>query len=341
MPLTPDGIAANRRYQALAIITALGILILVASAPFVPGLLGAPVLGVVFTPLHTWLTKRNLKPATSATIVLAVALLGVLLPALALSALIISELPSVFTGPGMQSIIARISAMHIGSLDVGTELAKTTGSIASWASQQAMGIAGGVGRAVINLVIALLGLYYLLVQGDGMWDAIAARLPFSHTTTERLRNRFRGVTEATLVDIGVTAVLQGTLVGIAFWLTGISPAALWGALAAVASVIPVLGGSLVWLPGVAVLAANGHTGAAVALALMGLIIISNIDNVVRPIVFKRVSGIHPLITLVGAFAGVQYFGLAGVLLGPLALAYFFEMLSAFNEEYGETAAPVV
>ncbi len=333
MPDSPPAeFATNRRYQAIAIILVLGTIILVASAPFVPGLLGAPVLGVVFTPMHTWLS-RKMKPTRAAALVLLAALLGILLPALAISALVISELPSVFAGPGMQAVIAKIGALHFGTLAVGPELAKTTGSIASWASQQAVGIAGGVGRAVINLVIALLGLYYLLVSGDGMWQSIAEHLPFNHKTTERLRNRFHTVTEATLVDIGVTAVLQGTLVGVAFYLTGISHAALWGAIAAVASVLPVLGGSLVWVPGAIVLYADGRTGAALALTAMGVIIISNIDNVVRPIIFRKVSNIHPLVTLVGAFAGVEYFGLAGVLLGPLALAYFFEMLSAYQAEY--------
>jgi len=61
---------------------------------------------------------------------------------------------------------------------------------------------------------------------------------------------------------------------------------------------------------------------------------SNVDNVIRPLVYRRVSNIHPMITLVGAFAGVRYFGLLGLLLGPLAIAYLFELLRFYREEYG-------
>jgi predicted PurR-regulated permease PerM len=68
--------------------------------------------------------------------------------------------------------------------------------------------------------------------------------------------------------------------------------------------------------------------------VMGWLIASNIDNLIRPMVYRRVSDIHPMTTLVGAFAGVKYFGLPGLLLGPLAIAYFFELLRFYREEYG-------
>ncbi len=98
-----------------------------------------------------------------------------------------------------------------------------------------------------------------------------------------------------------------------------------------------LGSALVWLPAVMVLLGQGRYGAAAVLAVIGGVIASNIDNVILlPLVYKRVSNIHPMITLVGAFAGLRYFGLVGLLLGPLAIAYLFELLRAFREEYGGT-----
>jgi predicted PurR-regulated permease PerM len=69
------------------------------------------------------------------------------------------------------------------------------------------------------------------------------------------------------------------------------------------------------------------------MALFGLIVVGNIDNVIRPIVFRRWAQTHPLITLLGAFAGVHYLGLLGLLIGPLALSYFFELLRMYNAEY--------
>ena len=71
-----------------------------------------------------------------------------------------------------------------------------------------------------------------------------------------------------------------------------------------------------------------------AFALIGLVICSNVDNVIRPVIYKRVSGLHPMATIVGAFAGVELFGLVGLLIGPLALAYCVELYRLYESEYG-------
>ena len=126
-----------------------------------------------------------------------------------------------------------------------------------------------------------------------------------------------------------------------FWLVELPSPMFWGTVTAFASILPVLGSALVWLPGVLVLLLEDRYGAAVGLALVGGVVASNIDNVIRPLVYKRVSDIHPMITLIGAFAGVKYFGLLGVLLGPLAIAYLFELLRFYREEYGATEGAAV
>ena len=101
------------------------------------------------------------------------------------------------------------------------------------------------------------------------------------------------------------------------------------------SILPVLGSSLGWGPGVLVLAANGRYGAALALLLVGVIVASNIDNVLLPVVYRHVSGLHPMATLVGAFSGIELLGLPGLLLGPLAIAYALELIHLYEEEYGD------
>ena len=99
-----------------------------------------------------------------------------------------------------------------------------------------------------------------------------------------------------------------------------------------------LGTSLVWLPATLVLLVQNRYGAAITMLVIGAGIASNVDNLIRPLIYRRVSNIHPMITLVGAFAGVRYFGLLGVLLGPLGIAYLFELLKFYREEYGGAKA---
>jgi predicted PurR-regulated permease PerM len=101
----------------------------------------------------------------------------------------------------------------------------------------------------------------------------------------------------------------------------------------VLAILPVVGSGLVWGPGVFSLALEGSYGRAVGLALWGILVVGNVDNVIRPMVFRRWAQIHPFITIIGAFAGIQYFGLLGLVIGPLAISYFFELIRMYRAEY--------
>ena len=90
---------------------------------------------------------------------------------------------------------------------------------------------------------------------------------------------------------------------------------------------------MVWGPGALALAIEGHYGMAIALTLWGILVVGNVDNIIRPAVFRRWAKIHPFITIIGAFAGINYFGLLGLIIGPLAISYFFELIRMYREEY--------
>jgi predicted PurR-regulated permease PerM len=109
----------------------------------------------------------------------------------------------------------------------------------------------------------------------------------------------------------------------------------WGVVTVVLAILPVVGSGLVWGPGALSLALEGQYGRAIGVALWGVIVVSNVDNVIRPMVFRRWAKIHPFITIIGAFAGIQYFGLLGLLIGPLAISYFFELIRMYRAEYLE------
>jgi predicted PurR-regulated permease PerM len=242
----------------------------------------------------------------------------------------------VLRGMPASPVFERLAQLRIGSIDVGAQIMAASGTMLSWVSQQAFIVFGGLARTIINLVIAFFGLYYLLVARPGTWERVRGYLPFSPENSDLLLARFHNVTEATLLGIALTALLQGSLIGVTFRLLGLPNALFWGILTGLVSVLPVLGSAIVWLPGVLVLAFSGRFGAAIGLALVGGVVASNLDNLVRLVVFKRVSDIHPMITLVGAFAGVKYMGLIGVLLGPLAITYFFELLRVYQNEHGQS-----
>lgn len=327
------------RARAALLIATLGIAITVALLPFASGLLGIGVLYVVCAPLHRRLARR-IPERLAALLVLSLALLAVLVPLGVVVGIIVSEAPATLRALQENAALGRVAALRVGSIDLGTQLASAGGAAVGWLSQQAIAFFGSAARGTLSLVIAFFGLYYLLLYPGTVWRSVRGFLPFSDRTADGLRVRFHRVTEATLVGTALTAVLQGTVVGIGFWMVGLPSAAFWGVITALVSVLPMLGSALVWVPAVAVLALADRWGAAAVLLGVGLLA-ANIDNVVRLIVFKRVSNIHPMATLIGAFAGLKYFGLLGVLLGPLAIAYFFELLRMYRLEYAGAGAPPV
>ncbi len=92
---------------------------------------------------------------------------------------------------------------------------------------------------------------------------------------------------------------------------------------------------MIWGPAAVVLIMQGRPLAGVLLIVWGVLVVGSVDNFIRPLIYRRFSAIHPLITLIGAIGGVSYFGLLGLLVGPLALSYFFELIRMYREEYLE------
>jgi predicted PurR-regulated permease PerM len=227
----------------------------------------------------------------------------------------------------------RLQTLRIAGHPVGPELVQYGQSMLGDVGRGAFAAVGTVTLIGFNLAIALFVLYYMLVTGEGSWLAVRPYIPFSAASAELLRARFRAITISTVVGTGVTATIQGILVAIAFIVTGLPNAAFWGVVTVVFAILPVVGSGMIWIPGGIALLVEGSVVQGLGLLAFGALIVGNVDNVIRPIVFRRWAQTHPLITVLGAFAGVRYLGLIGILIGPLALSYFFELVRMYNTEY--------
>jgi predicted PurR-regulated permease PerM len=322
----------TERQRAAWLVLALGLALLVALWPFSTGLVGAPVLYVVMAPVHRWLT-RWLSPRVAAAVVIVLGILLILGPGLSLVGLVATEAQDMATGVIRSPLLARISRIRVGPYQVGAQLEQIGSQVVSFIGASALGLIGTATRAGIQLTIAFFGLYYLLIAPEATWRAVRPFIPFSAASAEILRRRFGDVTVSTLVGTGVTAAVQGIAVGVAFWVVGLSNPLFWGVVTVIFAILPVVGSGLVWGPGAAALVMDGRWGAAIGLAIWGLVVVGNVDNVIRPIVFRRWAQIHPFVTVIGAFIGLRYFGLLGLLIGPLAISYFFELIRMYRVEY--------
>jgi predicted PurR-regulated permease PerM len=330
----------TRRQRAVLLILVLGIGLAYALWPFSTGLIGGLVLYVVFAPFYRWLVRVGLKPGLAAGVVVLFALVAVVGPGISFIGLIANEAQGMATGVIQSPLLARLRELRIGPYDIGAQIESLGSQMVSWLGSSALSVVGTATRLGIQLTIAFFGLFYLLVAPSGAWPALRPFIPFSAKNAEVLRVRFRDVTFSTLVGTGLTAGVQGLLVGIAFAAAGLSNALFWGVVTIIVAILPVVGSGLVWGPGAAALALDGRYGWAIALAIWGIVVVGNVDNIIRPFVYRRWARIHPFITVIGAFAGISWFGLLGLLIGPLAISYFFELIRMYRNEYLEAEEDV-
>jgi predicted PurR-regulated permease PerM len=325
----------TKRQRAALLISALGLGLVYALWPFITGLMGALVLYVVFSPLYRALIRRGARPGVTAGIVVLVALLLVVGPGISFIGLLANQAQDMAQGVLSSPLLARLRELRLGPYDIGAQIEQLGSQIVSWAGSSAISVVGTATRLGIQLTIAFFGLFYLLVAPAGVWPGIRPFIPFSAKNAELLRTRFRDVTFSTIIGTGLTATVQGLLVGLAFAAAGLANPVFWGVVTIIVAILPIVGSGLIWGPGAASLALQGRYGWAIALVVWGILVVGNVDNVIRPYVFRRWARIHPFITVIGAFAGINWFGLLGLLIGPLAISYFFELIRMYRAEYLE------
>src|SRR5213595_2164672 len=326
MPL----IDTNHQRAALLVLL-LGVALVIALTPYATGLIGIPVLYAVFTPVHEWLSLR-VRPKLAASLVVALALFLIVVPGVSFAGLIVGQAQEIAGGVIRNPLLGRLRELRLGGMDLGPRLADLGAQVVAWIGSSAFGLVGTATRLALNLTISLFGLFYLLLRPGETWEAVRPYIPFSAKNTEKLRQRFRDVTTSTIIGTGLTAAAQGAILGLAFWIVGLPNALFWGVVTMVFGILPIVGSGLVWVPAAIALLISNRPGPAALITLVGLFV-GNVDYILRPMVFRRWANIHPLVTLVGALAGVPYFGILGLLIGPLALSYFFELVKMYREEY--------
>ncbi|MCH8519761.1 MAG: AI-2E family transporter [Nanoarchaeota archaeon] len=188
---------------------------------------------------------------------------------------------------------------------------------------------------LVSLFIFFFVLFYALTQKESALKTAYTFIPFSLKRSEKLVSQSGFAIKALLIGQVLTAIIQGLLATISFVIAGVHGAFFWGIVTIILSLIPVVGAFMVWLPIGIYLIINGNVGMGIFVLLWGALLVSQIDNFIRPKLVNRYFKLHPLFVLVGVFAGISLFGMLGLVLGPLLFAFFILFLEAYREEYGD------
>jgi predicted PurR-regulated permease PerM len=191
---------------------------------------------------------------------------------------------------------------------------------------------------LVSLLIALFLLFFFLRDGDEMVERALHLVPLEPARRGRLAEHLSAVTRAVVFGSLVTALVQGTLVGIGFALTRLPSPVVFGVLAMVAALVPLFGTALVWVPAVAVFLFQGRWGAAIFMTAWGILVVSGSENIVRPLFISGRAQISTLPVFLGLAGGLSAFGPIGMVLGPVIVALVLALLGFAEESRAQPSA---
>jgi predicted PurR-regulated permease PerM len=208
------------------------------------------------------------------------------------------------------------------------------GGIAGYVVSAASAATRGTASFFLSLFIMTYAMVFFLREETNVFAQLLRYSGLSPDAQEKLSTTTISVSRATLRGTGLIGLIQGTLGGLGFWVAGIDGAAFWGIMIAIASIIPGIGPTLVWVPGVIYLAVNGSIPAAIGLALWSGLVVSTIDNVLRPRLVGRDAEMPDILVLISTLGGLAMFGAVGLIIGPVIAGLFIAIWQLFVDEFG-------
>jgi predicted PurR-regulated permease PerM len=188
-------------------------------------------------------------------------------------------------------------------------------------------------RFIFMVFIMFYTLYYFFKDGENMLNKIMHLSPLGDKYEKMLYDRFRSTSAATLKGTFIIGGIQGLIGFVLFWFTGIEGAFVWGVIMVALSIIPAIGSFIIWMPAGIIMLALGNIWQGVTILLVGTLLISMIDNVLRPPLVGKDTEMHPLVILFTTLGGIVLFGISGFIIGPIIAALFLSIMSIYNHYY--------
>ena len=324
-----------RKYSLITIILGLGLLLFLKMTPFMGGILGACTIYIMVRDQMLYLTqKKKIRKSITAIILLLEAILCFLVPLSLAVWLLISKLQTVNVDTAtFVDTITNLADWIRRKTEYDLLSKENISSIASILPGIGQFLMGGISSFAVNLFVLVFVLYFMLIGGTKMEQYIYELLPFSDNNKKHVMNEINMIVRANAIGIPLLAIIQGAIATLGYYLFDAPSALLFGFLTCFATVIPIVGTTLVWFPLAAYMAISGDWPHAIGLLLYCGLIVTNIDNLIRFILQKKMADTHPLITIFGVVIGLSLFGFMGVIFGPLLISIFILCVNIFKEQY--------
>jgi predicted PurR-regulated permease PerM len=192
-------------------------------------------------------------------------------------------------------------------------------------------------QAALVIVIMYFILFFMLTHCGVIEQKIIEYLPFSRQNNEKFVHELENMVMSNVLGAPLLAFIQGVFAWIGYLIFGLPEPLFWAVITALFSFIPVVGTPMVWLPAGLFQITAGQLWPGIGILIYGLVVISNVDNVFRFILQKKIGNIHPLITLLGVIMGIKMLGLPGIVFGPLFISWFLLFIKIYRKEFHSQA----
>lgn len=337
-----------RNYLFLSLLGGVTVLFFYIIKPFFYALFWAAVLAALFTPLLKRV-DRKLKHRTLSTLVtLLVIALILILPLFIIGTLLVNEAAGIYDAvrnnrgqfaeaiSGINYFLYHNNIITRFGIDEATVTARV-GELSQWLLDFVVRSAQTFTQSSLEFaalfLIMMYSLFYFLRDGDKMLHKLMYLLPLGDRNEMKLYKKFTATSSATIRGTLLVGGLQGSLGGILFAITGIPGAIIWGIIMTLFSIIPATGSFLIWLPAGIIMLATGHLWQGILILIVGALVISVIDNLLRPILVGKDLSMHPLIILFSTLGGLVMFGITGFIIGPIVASLFLSFWEMYEEYY--------
>ena len=344
--VTPEKTLEKRALGFLAL-AALAAIVRLA-LPVGVGLFLGALLGFTLQPLYGRLRKRRwragpaaLVSALGATTMISITLVGFTTLVVTRGLSFVGYV-SALLAPGArlrvfaESATLKLASHHVNIADLSDRIQSQAIALGSRAPAVAAEVAGLTFGALLTLFFVALAAYFVLRHWNEVASHAELMLPFERRHTHALLDQLRTVGRQVLLGTVVTGLVQGLFAALGYWVTGVPEPAFFGALTALASLIPGVGTLLVWVTIGVVQILTGHAGAGLAqLTYSALLIVVVSDYVIRPRLVGHERGVPAIFTFVALFGGVEVFGILGLILGPVIVTLSMAILKTYARQVAE------
>lgn len=223
--------------------------------------------------------------------------------------------------------------LDVAQFDWQQTLSDSAGGLGSALATVVNKTSRGTVQVLVTAFVTLFTMFYFFIDGRGMVERLRFLVPLQEDYEDAVIKRFVSVARATVKGTLVIALVQGGLGALTLWIFGVEGAVLWGLVMVVLSVIPVIGAWLVMYPAALVQLILGHPWSALGIFLVTVVVILNVDNLLRPRLVGRDAGLHDLLIFFSTLGGIITFGAMGFIIGPVIAAFFLSVLDIYAQEF--------